>query len=102
LGDLAAFGGEHHMAARAELLRQRHAELPGDVVVAGAGAPQLLFAARSRTVAPWPGHCDIHDGFEHSPGWRAGGPVVAMAARLHETDELAVAELGEMPARGLR
>src|SRR5262249_23560186 len=63
-GDRAALGSEQDVPARAELLGQPDAELSGQVIVAGAGAPERLFAARPRPV-PWrASHCDIHDGFQ--------------------------------------
>jgi hypothetical protein len=100
--DLAAFIGQNHMPARAELLGQRDADLSGQMVVAGAGAPQLLFTARSRPIARRARDRYVHDGFQHPPDMRAGQPVIVMPALLYEPEQLAVVDHRKMTHPMLR
>src|SRR4051794_1391113 len=90
------------MSARAELLGQSNADLSGQMVIAGAGAPQLLLKGRSRPIARRARDRHVHDAFQHPPDMRTGQPVVVVAALLHEPEQLAVGQLGEVAAGGLR
>ena len=90
------------MPTRAELLGQSDAELSGQMVIAGAGAPQLLLAARSWPIARRGGDRHIHDAFQHPPDMRTRQPVVMVTALLHEPKQLSVGQLGEVAAGGLR
>jgi hypothetical protein len=68
--DHAAVFGELNMVPRRQRVGQRHAEAPGQMVVAGARIAQRLAAAPSRLVAGRTVCRYRHDAFEHSADHR--------------------------------
>ena len=80
----------------------RHAKVPGEVVVAGARGPQRRVARAGQAGAPWqPGRQDA-ERFQRVRGVRAGQPMVPVAALRHDRDQPGVHQPGQVAAGGLR
>ena len=101
LGHLTAIGAQCDVAALGQRIGQRHAEPPGQVVVAGARRAQRLAAAPGGRPHRLRGG-GRHHPLQHLADQRRSQTVIAMPTLLLSRQQAAIGELRQVPARGLR
>ena len=89
------------LAAFRHAIRDGNGHLAGQVVVAGAGAPQRP-VPRTHDPAARIARRNRHDRLQHLRHRRRGEPVIAMPSLAGDAEQPRVDQPGEVPARGLR
>jgi hypothetical protein len=99
--DLTAISIKDDMAALQKTIGYANGDSASHVIVARPGHPQRFPATPILWLAGRAVLSHDHDRFEHMGDERGSKPEIAVTALFFEREEPGIAQLGEVPARGL-